>query len=255
MLLGSTYQDEKARLVIYKSLDLETWEHVSTKLDDIGLGWMWECPDYFEVQEKGAIIFSPMGIESYKGTTGNYAVCKKAYFDETTGKLELDAKKQFLDYGLDLYAPQTTVDEKGRRVLAAWVRMPQLPGEEWNGMFCIPRLVELKDNYFYFRVHPNVEKMFRKKIDSPKEAAEEGYKISCSLQEGQEINVGGYKIYRTNHCLYTDRSAVFTEKENTLFYTPGLKNGCNIDVYVDEHLIEVYVNQGEYVITNAVWGG
>ena len=32
-----------------------------------------------------------------------------------------------------------------------------------------------------------------------------------------------------------------------------LKDGFSLEIYVDENIIEVFVNNGEYVITNAVY--
>ena len=36
--------------------------------------------------------------------------------------------------------------------------------------------------------------------------------------------------------------------------TPVLRDGCEIDGYVDSNLIEVYANQGEAVISSVVYG-
>lgn len=36
--------------------------------------------------------------------------------------------------------------------------------------------------------------------------------------------------------------------------TPEVKEGFHLDVYVDSNLIEVFVNNGEYVISNTVYG-
>ena len=44
------------------------------------------------------------------------------------------------------------------------------------------------------------------------------------------------------------------EGAHLLSETPGLKEGFHLEVLVDENLIEVYVNDGEYVISNAVYG-
>lgn len=256
MMLGSTWQDEKGRLLFYRSKNLEQWEHVNTVEDTGGFGWMWECPDYFETEGGQALIYSPIELESYRGKTADYTICREVAFDETTCRMEFAPEYQFLDYGLDLYAPQSTTDENGRRVLVAWARMPKAVEGRWSGMFCIPRLVELADHHFYFRVHPNIKKMFRKKIASPGEAAEGGYKVECSLEDGERVDIGGYLIYRRGNVIGTDRSRVFVDGENQEceFYTPELKGGFRIEAYVDEHLIEVYVNDGEYVITNTVYG-
>ena len=68
--------------------------------------------------------------------------------------------------------------------------------------------------------------------------------------------MGGYQIFRMGNHICTDRSAVFAGHEDyrMQFETPEIKNGRHLDIYVEEHLIEVFVNDGEYVISNAVYG-
>ena len=78
--------------------------------------------------------------------------------------MELSDSYQFFDYGTDLYAPQSTVDEKGRRIIIAWLRMPEPVDGKWQGMMCIPRVVEVKNDHIYFRVHPNVQNAYTKAI-------------------------------------------------------------------------------------------
>ena len=36
--------------------------------------------------------------------------------------------------------------------------------------------------------------------------------------------------------------------------TPELRGGCHLDIYVDRNLIEIFVNHGEYVLSNVVYG-
>ena len=43
------------------------------------------------------------------------------------------------------------------------------------------------------------------------------------------------------------------EEHSTHFVFPELRDGSHVDVYVDNNLIEVYINDGEYVITNVVY--
>ena len=174
--------------------------------------------------------------------------------------MQLPDTWQYLDYGLDLYAPQSTVDEEGRRVLIAWLRMPRAVEQEeavpWRGMFCLPRVVEMKEGHIYFRVHPHVKKRYCRPLSDVKEAGEEGYRIGLFLEEGGCVDVGGYRITRRGNRICTDRSHVFCREENyrTVFETPFVKEGNRLDIYVDDHMVEVYVNDGEYVISNAVYG-
>lgn len=36
--------------------------------------------------------------------------------------------------------------------------------------------------------------------------------------------------------------------------TPAIQDGSRIEVLADENLVEVYINDGEYVISNTVYG-
>lgn len=255
MVLGSTGEAEGGKLLFYRSEDLVNWHYVNQTSKNHKLGWMWECPDYFEVGSDKVIIFSPMSIMKDGRNYENQAICTCVTFDETSCNMEIPDSYQFLDYGLDLYAPQSTLDEEGRRIVVAWMRMPEPVDNKWNGMFCMPRIVEVKNGHIYFRLHPNLKNAFCKQIKSVAEVAETGYSISLDLPEGSSITVGGYRIAREHGKIVTDRTKVFpdTTKHQTIFETPEVQEGIHLDIYVDSNLIEVYVNDGEYVISNIVY--
>lgn len=256
MVLGSKTADDRGKLLFYKSNNLRDWELVNTVCGKNGFGGMLECPDYFETEGGKVLIVSPMGIRKEEGLEENHAVCMMVEFEEETCTMEIPEHYQYLDYGLDLYAPQSTEDEEGRRVLTAWLRMPEAVNGEWIGMFCIPRVVEAANGHIYFRVHPNIEKMYTRKISGAAEADSAGYKVSFDIEEGVTADIGGYRISRRQNRICTDRSKVFPKHTNFRLQssTPELREGFHLDVYVDSNLIEVFVNNGEYVISNAVYG-
>ena len=254
MVLGSTV-DKNGRLLFYKSSDLKTWQYLNYCEKD-GFGWMWECPDFFEIDGKGVTIFSPMGFFNDGNGYDSVAVCMLSSFDENTGKMELSKDYQLFDYGIDLYAPQSTTDEDGNRVVIAWARMPEAvitEKGEWCGMMCIPRIVDVKNNHVYIRPHTNVKNSFVTKLSAPKKS---GYMLKTTLKNGESINVGGYVIKRENDKITTDRSEVFNIKGNyrLIAETPVINDGYELEIYVDEHLVEVFINNGEYVISNVVYG-
>lgn len=256
MVLGSSTKERKGKVLIYRSENLTDWEYKNSVTKESGFGWMWECPDYFEVENNKVLIFSPMGILEEKGAYENQAVCSLVDFEEADCKMTIPDTYQFLDYGLDLYAPQSTVDKDGNRVIIAWLRMPKPADAGWIGMFCLPRVVEVCNGHIYFRPHPEVKRAYGKRINALTEADENNYCVRTDLEEGESLNIGGYKIFKKNGCIHTDRSKVFADCQDhlTKFQTPELKDGCHLDIYVDANLIEVFVNDGEYVISNAVYG-
>ena len=255
MVLGSTINNKQGKLLFFKSTDKKNWTYMNFVTKDNGFGWMWECPDYFQTDGEQILIFSPMDFNKGGKSYSDQSICMKVMFQKETCHMEMPDTYQYLDYGLDLYAPQTTVDEAGRRVLLAWLRMPKPVDGQWSGMQCIPRVIEVKNDHIYFRVHPNIRNAFSKKINSPDEADENGYRVSFSLEDGETVDIGGYQITRKGNKIHTDRGRlVDTSWEmQTEFSTPDLKDGFQIDVYVDPNLIEVFVNDGEYIISNCVY--
>jgi len=255
MVLGTHGNDGNGRLLFYRSADLENWSYVNA-VSKSGFGWMWECPDYYETKGGKVLSFSPMGFlkDGYKEENQN--ICMVVDFEEESCTMTMPDQYQFLDYGLDLYAAQSTVDQDGRRVMAAWVRMPETVGGEWIGMMCSPRVVEVEDGHIYFRMHPAVREAYGRAIDTPEEAVEAGYRAEADLEEGDGIDVGGYRIYRKGNRICTDRSLTAgNDRECRMqFETPEMKKGGHVEILVDSNLIEVFVNDGEYVISNAVYG-
>lgn len=244
MILGTTVGGN-GRLLFYKSSDLTRWSYVNS-VSGGNFGWMWECPDYFEVNGKGVLIYSPLGLSE-----GDQTVCRLAEFKEESCDMTLGKEYQFFDYGLDLYAPQSTTDRNGRRVVAAWLRMPEPMRNNTIGMFATPRICEVRNGHICFRPHPDVRGKFTRKTDRPSGI----YMLRTTLREGDTLNIGGYIVRRNNGSIVADRTAVFRNngKFQNICQTPVLKDGFDVEIYVDENMIEVFANDGEYVITNTVY--
>lgn len=256
LVLGSTVGEKYGEVLFYRSDDLHTWTYVDKAFKGPEYGWMWECPDYFETKGGKVLILSAMGFLKNGEKEKNQSICFHVEFDQSSCRIEIPDVYQFLDCGLDLYAPQTTLDAEGRRILSAWVRMPKVTDEGWIGMFCTPRVVEVRDGHIFFPMHPNVRAAYSQEIPAGSQRAKDGYLVSLDLEDGEELDVGGFVIRREGDRICTDRSAVFPSFPGAHLRseTPALKGGCHLDVVVDKDLVEVFVNEGECVISNAVYG-
>ena len=254
MVLGSRTPQNEGKLLFYRSDDMHSWEYVNSASKP-ELGWMWECPDYFEADGEKVLIFSPMSVLKDGKEYQNISLCALVDFNESDCEMKLPEEYQQLDYGQDLYAPQSTTDSEGRRVIVEWARMPEAVDGKWNGMFCIPRVVEVRNGHICFKVHPNIEAKFTREISSVYEASADGYRISVDIQDGESLDIGGYRIWRDGSKICTDRSKVFRNHNDirTNFATPEIEGDIHLDIYVDKNLIEVYINDGEYVISNVVY--
>lgn len=262
MVLGSTYHGKQARVLIFESEDGENWNYKSQCRKET-YGHTMECPDLFKIREQYVFVGSPMGIQNDGLEYANQSVCTLAKFDVKTGELSLPNEYQMVDYGGDFYAPQSNLDKDGRRVMIAWMRMPKpvesKDGTQWTGMMCLPRVVGIKNGQVTFEVHPNVKENFEE-IDLTKVVLKLKEKqpiwITTTLSEGEELEIGGYEICLEDGKVVGNRERVFADMEgyHVENQTPKVGKSAKLDIFVEENLIEIFVNDGQYVLSHVVYG-
>lgn len=269
MCLASTYKKETGVLLIYTSCDGEHWTYLN-RLQDRQFGAILECPDIFEVDGQHILVASPIGILKNTKYPENQSTMQKILFDADNGSIKLESESFFFDYGMDLYAPQSCLDEQGRRCIIAWARMP-IPqaaddneasnGRVWSGMMCLPRVVTLRDGEIFTSVHPNVRKYFS---DGKCEMNEAGYTkrskdrrnmVEAELSEGECIEIAGVRIELKDGFVCTDRSKRVPGDAalHTVCRTPFVGGKCNVEIYLENNLIEIFVDDGRYVISNVLY--
>jgi len=130
MVLAAQDLDLQGKVLLYRSGDLRAWqllgEIAGSRLGGMGdFGYMWECPDLFELGGQEVLICCPQGLQAEGDRYQNLFQC--GYF---IGSLDYE-QAQFshgefteLDLGFDFYAPQTTQDASGRRLLFGWMGLP-----------------------------------------------------------------------------------------------------------------------------------
>ena len=276
MCLASTHLSEEGVLLIYHSEDSEHWEYCS-RVQDKRLGHTLECPDIFRLGDQYALICSPMG--RWKGTEfpESQSTMQRVEFDPATGKVVLGDKEKYLDYGFDMYAPQSNLDVEGRRTVIAWVRMPSPQkaedneasgGRAWNGMMSLPRLVELRSGELVTPVHPNVRAYFDDAEHGCCAAVQDGTerleahwlkegreRILVTMREGESRSVRGVEISMQGGCICLDRTGLLPEGVtwHTKSKTPHVGSQCLLEIFAETNLVEVFVNDGQYVISNVIY--
>ena len=266
MLVGCRSEEIPGQVVLFSSKDLKEWKFetilAENKTGEIGV--MWECPDFFSLGEKHVLICSPqhMRAKGYEFHNGHNSLYFTGDYDSEKHTFEKDAPVS-LDYGLDFYAPQTTLLPDGRRVMIAWMRMPKpvesKDGTQWTGMMCLPRVVGIKNGQVTFEVHPNVKENFEE-IDLTKVVLKLKEKqplwITTTLSEGEELEIGGYEICLEDGKVVGNRERVFADMEgyHVENQTPKVGKSAKLDIFVEENLIEIFVNDGQYVLSHVVYG-
>ena len=146
MVLGARTLEDKGCVLFYEADDPDDWHYVKT-LSVEDFGYMWECPDQFDVEGKTFLGISPQGIlhEEYRYQN----VYSSGYF-----RMEGDKLSDFteFDYGFDFYAPQTFVDEHGDRILIGWMGIGDIPYSNpttklgWQHCLTVPRRLTLTED-------------------------------------------------------------------------------------------------------------
>lgn len=140
------------KLLLFQSTDTIRWNFVSVALsgEAMGLGTLWECPDYFKLGDQDVILLSTVSADPIDVRLHNKfsAVWVLGKFDLQTGIFRPEKWDQ-MDDGTDFYAPQTTLGRNGERIMIAWQQswernIPSAElGHNWAGHMTLPRKLEL----------------------------------------------------------------------------------------------------------------
>ncbi len=114
MVLGARTLDDNGCVLFYESDDLYDWRPVSNN-SLAEFGYMWECPDVFELGRSKYLSISPQGLQHEKYRFQN--VFSSGHFVYSSDSFE---EFEEWDYGFDFYAPQTFDAPDGRKILIGW---------------------------------------------------------------------------------------------------------------------------------------
>ena len=277
-------KDNLGTIVYYESEDLFTWDFKGEiKSDFLGNGFMWECPDYYKYDNKGILIFSPQGLEAQGDNYRNIFQSGYLIGDEINFENGIFNHGDFkeLDRGFDFYAPQTTEDEKGRRILIGWMGLPEIeyPSDknQWAHCLTIPRELKLKGEKLIQLPVKELELLrgpHRKEsyILNNEEKDIEGfneksYEVICNFEKftGEYIGIKLRKGINEetvfyydikNKKLVLDRSKcgeTFATEYDTERKCPYVGENLKLQIFVDTSSIEVFVNDGEEVFTGRIF--
>lgn len=274
-------KDGLGQALIYTSTDLRDWVCQGAALESDGtMGDMWECPDLFPIGggSEHALIISPMNTGSYKNLyiTGT--------FDYETARFQKSYQEQ-IDYGFDFYAPQTLVDEQGRRIMIAWMNIwgAKMPEAEhgWYGAMTLPRELTLEvDGTLRTRPVKELQQLRGEQIAVSGLALEDGAYTSVDGVEGQQLELLvtidpqaaaeiGLRIFAsTDETAYAEISYCTAEGKlvmdrNLAGVGDGgvssaplqlLDNGkIELHLFIDRSSVELFANDGKIAMTNRIY--
>ncbi|MCQ2009731.1 MAG: glycoside hydrolase family 32 protein [Sporolactobacillus sp.] len=283
-LIAGTCKDRVGKVVLYRSSDLKNWTYLGVLAQSgKNLGYMWECPDFFELDGKHILMISPQGIESENDLYQN--LYQTGYF---VGNFDYE-HLQFnyghfkeLDNGHDFYAAQSFQDHSGRRIVIGWMDMWESPmpeqAEGWAGALTLPRELRLGADG-NIRMTPVAELLHLRKnermnaenlqvsgshtlnqldddllelellVDLHESDADcFGIKLRCGKTEETVLE------YDAANCVLTlDRSKSGTGSGGTRRTKLPKRDSLKLRIYLDRSSVEVFVNDGEKVMTSRIY--
>ena len=261
MFLGARSIDDRGRVLVYKSKDLDDFTYHMEITTPYDFGYMWECPDFFELDGKKYLILCPQGLESQEFSYQN--IYQSGYFS-----IEVDLEDKSysletfieLDYGFDFYAPQSFEDSLGRRILIGWMGMPDASytnptsKNHWQHCLTVPRELKTRGGKILQQPIEELKSLRNSKISIEKNKSYEESTfefVSENLEENFEI--------------YLRKDVTLNYKDNLLKLSMGksgfgrderkvkIKNIDNIVILSDTSSLEIFINNGEYVLSSRVY--
>ncbi|WP_141430998.1 glycoside hydrolase family 32 protein [Bacillus sp. 03113] len=283
MVVGNSTMDKVGRVILYRSLNLRSWEYIGVLAQSDGtVGYMWECPDFFELDGKSVLLFSPQGMEpegdSYQNLfqTGSLI----GDYDYETNTFAHGSFTE-LDHGHDFYAVQTLLDDKGRRIAIGWMDMweSNMPtkADGWSGALTIPRVLTLGANQELLMNPVEELKLLRQAehIECTNEIISGSYLVETKEElleikavfnlENSDSETVGLKIRGINQeetiISYDIKKQTLTldcsnsgKKEDGIRRTAlNANEQLHLHIFLDRSSIEVFANEGQKTMTSRIY--
>ena len=227
---------------------------------------MWECPDYFELDGQKFLSVSPQGLKREEYRFQN--IYQSGYFPVKEDESVDTEDFREWDMGFDFYAPQTFVDDKGRRILIGWMGMPDAEeeyinktiDEGWQHCLTVPRELKVQDGKILQYPVKELERLRKEKtiLHDEKSIAEirvevnEGFDLVLEeiaiTDSSFQISMGGQMIFKYEEGIaeigFSGIAGAGRERRKA-----KISELRNIRILADTSAAEIYLNDGETVFS------
>ncbi len=271
LVLGVQTKELRGQIAMYRSKDLFNFEYegiLNTRYENFG--YMWECPDVFDLNGKTVVLFCPQGVKSNENNalqnTSNVVCLVGDCIDE---RLELvnHLEYQQLDYGFDFYAPQTYTDDKGRRVMIAWVGVGDKDNYDldagWAHMLTVPRELKIANGILYQYPLFELKKLRECEItinSAILKLERTSFELNFNIEENFLLKLsnsrGESMIFTANNKNYvldkSNTSIIVDEPNGNVRYCERVERKDFITIYFDNSVIEIFMNNNRNTMTSRI---
>ncbi len=250
MVQGARTADGQGVVLVFESKDKYNWNYINTITTPRPFGYMWECPDLFELDGQWFLLCSPQGVAQQGRRYQN--VYTSGYFPlygDFRGSCTLGGFTE-LDCGFDFYAPQTFWDGH-RRLMIGWMGMPDAeytnPTVQSGWQHCMAVPCELHNQNGTLLRQPAAELERLHRCEVPFEQAEV-FDLCCKTAEAGRITVRGCAVLEWGHGWMSISLLENSGAGRTVRYS---KTGlvAELRVLADTSSLEIFVNGGKQVMS------
>jgi len=280
-------------LQIWNSPNLKEWEQVSEFGKDQGAhGGVWECPDLFPLQVEGTDAVKWVLLISINPGAPNGGSGTQYFVGDFDGKSFTSDQKEnkWLDLGRDNYAGVTYNNTpSNERIFIGWMSnwdyARDTPTEKWRSAMTVPRKLSLQKNNGTYElmnypmaaldtiiekdlkeldlaVAPNQTKTIElvKNNQSEISFSTTGREFQLSLKNSIGDSLGivlkgseGRLVFDRTASGLTAFAGNFAAGVQTMFVPNVPKGEVEFRMLLDKSSIELFVNKGQYVMTNQIF--
>ena len=236
-------------------------------------GYMWECPDYFRLDNTDILVFSPQGLEAQEDKYQNIFQSGYIFGDFDKNSLNFNRNSEFkeLDLGFDFYAPQTCLGKNGERIMVGWFGLPDTyyPSDEddWQGCLSLPRVLTVENGQLKQRPWEELKKLRGEKIENPQQLDIGEIKLINEQEKPFNLELFKDTDFATK-LIFDGENFIFDrEKSGALPYcslkeVPKGKDGFirklkikvkELRIFLDKSSLEIFINNGDAVMSGRIF--
>lgn len=283
-IIGSGIKGAGGTALLYSSTDLLNWTYLhpllsvdTAKFPQLANAFMFECPDFFPLAstESDGVRYV-LNMSVMDDVPSHYPAYFTGVYSESEHVFNPEQLHR-LDYGPSFYAPQTFLDETGRRIMWGWLRESRSDDAQreagWSGLMAIPRVLSMRpDGIMLQQPAPEIEMLRGRHLrHTPDEgtsitpedgtgwrndaveiivefdlmdAAETGIAVRCSADEREQTRIF-YDRVAQQLVMDTTQSSLDTSATLGIYNGPlVLDEGekLRLRIFVDHSSVEVFGN-------------
>lgn len=244
LVLGARLKDNTSCVLEYVSTDLEKWKYLDRYIPNEKMGFMIECPDYVDVGNQAFMFCSPQGLNTEHDLNRN--IYESGFYMIKNHRLVDYAR---LDYGFDFYAPQTFYNTD-RTIMIGWVGMPDNSYVdcvgEWNQALTLPRKITKGKKIKQFPIQEILNLRSNKTIHNDSFSISKSSNLEFHAQQSFIIRLNNVVLLYENSKLCLDLTRCNCQRNYR--YIDNITVDT-ISLFVDETVLEIFINDGEYTMT------